>query len=74
MVNPLINTLLGEDRLLTGPEAGIQEIIAAIFYMGRDFKLVDRGYRRQHVVDAVEKLMVNDADAQFVCTSLCVNA
>ena len=72
----LVNTLLGEDRLLTGPEAGItRDSIALPFsYMGRDFKLVDTaGIRRQaRVVDAVEKLMVNDAERAIQYAQVCV--
>ena len=72
----LVNTLLDEDRLLTGPEAGItRDSIALPFsYMGRDFKLVDTaGIRRQaRVVDAVERLMVNDAERAIQYAQVCV--
>jgi len=72
----LVNTLLDEDRLLTGPEAGItRDSIALPFtYMNRDFKLVDTaGIRRQaRVVDAVEKLMVNDAERAIQYAQVCV--
>ena len=72
----LVNTLLGEDRLLTGPEAGItRDAIALPFsYMGRDFKLVDTaGIRRQaRVVDAVERLMVGDAERAIQYAQVCV--
>ena len=72
----LVNTLIGEDRLLTGPEAGItRDAIALPFsYMGRDFKLVDTaGIRRQaRVVDTVERLMVNDAERAIQYAQVCV--
>lgn len=72
----LVNTLIGEDRLLTGPEAGItRDAIALPFsYMGRDFKLVDTaGIRRQaRVIDAVERLMVNDAERAIQYAQVCV--
>ena len=72
----LVNTLLGEDRLLTGPEAGItRDAIALPFsYLGRDFKLVDTaGIRRQaRVVDAVERLMVDDAERAIQYAQVCV--
>ena len=72
----LVNTLLDEDRLLTGPEAGItRDSIALPFsYMGRDFKLVDTaGIRRQaRVVDQVERLMVNDAERAIQYAQVCV--
>ena len=72
----LINTLVGEDRLLTGPEAGItRDAIALPFqYEGRDFKLVDTaGIRRQaRVVDNVEKLMVDDAERAIQYAQVCV--
>ena len=72
----LVNTLLDEDRLLTGPEAGItRDSIALPFsYMGRDFKLVDTaGIRRQaRVIDQVERLMVNDAERAIQYAQVCV--
>ena len=72
----LINTLVGEDRLLTGPEAGItRDAIALPFqYEGHDFKLVDTaGIRRQaRVVDNVEKLMVDDAERAIQYAQVCV--
>ncbi len=60
----LINRLLGEDRLLTGPEAGItRDSIAVPFtYEGRALKLVDTAgmRRRTHIEDTVEKMAVGD--------------
>jgi GTP-binding protein len=66
----LINKLLGENRLLTGPEAGItrDSIEIAWDWVGRDgvarpVKLIDTaGMRRKSkVVDKLEKLAVADA-------------
>ncbi|MEE2688672.1 MAG: ribosome biogenesis GTPase Der [Pseudomonadota bacterium] len=50
----LINRLIGEDRLLTGPEAGITRDAISIewFYKGRALRLVDTaGLRRRARVD-----------------------
>lgn len=56
----LINKLLGEDRLLTGPEAGItrDSIMVPWQHQGREFKLVDTAglRRRAKVVEKVEAL------------------
>lgn len=61
----LINRLLGEDRLVTGPEAGItRDSIAVDFeYSGRKFVLHDTAgiRRRPRVQDKLEKLSVADA-------------
>ncbi|PIQ95537.1 MAG: ribosome biogenesis GTPase Der [Nitrospinae bacterium CG11_big_fil_rev_8_21_14_0_20_56_8] len=60
----LVNKLLGEDRMLTGPEAGItRDAIATTWsYQGRDIKLVDTaGLRKQaRVQEKLEYLAVND--------------
>jgi GTP-binding protein len=60
----LVNKILGEDRVLTGPEAGItRDAIAVDFeFGGRTIKLVDTaGMRRKsNVVEKVEKLAVAD--------------
>jgi len=60
----LVNRLLGEDRLLTGPEPGITRDAIAIEWRhrGRLFRLVDTAglRRRAHVVGRVEKLSVED--------------
>ncbi len=60
----LINKLLGQERLLTGPEAGItRDAIAVPFaFEGRALKLVDTaGMRRKaNIDDAVEKMAVSD--------------
>jgi GTP-binding protein len=61
----LINKLVGEDRLLTGPEAGITRDSIALDWHWRDrpIKLVDTaGMRRKSRVEAkLEKLSVADA-------------
>ncbi len=72
----LINSLLGKDRLLTGPEAGItRDAIEIDFeFKGRSYKLVDTAgiRRRARVADKVEKLMVNDALRAIKFAHLCV--
>ncbi|HSJ78516.1 MAG TPA: ribosome biogenesis GTPase Der, partial [Erythrobacter sp.] len=67
----LINRLLGEDRLLTGPEAGITRDSIAIDWQWtdpasgetRDIKLIDTAgmRKRAKVADKLEKLSVADA-------------
>jgi GTP-binding protein len=67
----LINAMLGEDRLLTGPEAGITRDSIAIDWQWRDRKsgadrpvrLIDTAGMRKKalVVDKLEKLSVADA-------------
>lgn len=61
----LINAMIGEDRLLTGPEAGItRDAIRLPFYHeGREFRLVDTaGMRKRAKVHLkLEKLAVNDS-------------
>jgi GTP-binding protein len=61
----LINHLLGDDRLLTGPEAGITRDTISVDWVfdGRPFKLFDTaGMRRKaKVQDKLEKLSVADA-------------
>lgn len=66
----LINRLLGEDRLLTGPEAGITRDSIAVDYQWttpdgdvRDIRLIDTAGMRKRalVVDKLEKLSVADA-------------
>jgi GTP-binding protein len=72
----LINSLLGEDRLLTGPEAGItRDSIELDFnFKGKPYKLVDTAgmRRRARVADKVEKLMVDDALRAIQYAHLCV--
>lgn len=61
----LINTLLGEDRMLTGPEAGITRDSISVDWTWRDhhIKLFDTaGIRRKaRVQEKLEKLSVADA-------------
>jgi len=61
----LINRLLGEERLLTGPEAGItrDSIRIPTTHKGRSLELIDTAglRRRAKVVDKLEKLAVADA-------------
>jgi GTP-binding protein len=60
----LVNTLIGEDRLLTGPEAGITRDSIAVDWEhgGRKFRLVDTaGMRRKSKVqEKLEKLSVGE--------------
>ncbi|UYV15615.1 ribosome biogenesis GTPase Der [Porphyrobacter sp. ULC335] len=67
----LINRLLGEDRLLTGPEAGITRDSIAIDWMWtdpksgeeREIRLIDTAgmRKRKNVTEKLEKLSVADA-------------
>ncbi|MEK9723001.1 MAG: ribosome biogenesis GTPase Der [Rhodospirillaceae bacterium] len=61
----MVNYLLGEDRMLTGPEAGITRDSISIpwSWQGREVLLVDTaGMRRQARVDAkLERLSVQDS-------------
>jgi GTP-binding protein len=61
----LVNRLLGEDRMLTGPEAGITRdaIATATTYRGRPIVLVDTAglRRRARISDEVEKLATSDS-------------
>ncbi|MFZ1741689.1 MAG: ribosome biogenesis GTPase Der [Pontixanthobacter sp.] len=67
----LINRLLGEDRLLTGPEAGITRDSIAVDWQWhdpragetREIRLIDTAgmRKRARVVDKLEKLAVQDA-------------
>ena len=72
----LVNSLLGEDRLLTGPEAGItRDAIELDFeFKGHSYKLIDTAgmRRRARVAEKVEKLMVDDALRAIQFAHLCV--
>ncbi|SIO28885.1 GTP-binding protein [Rhodovulum sp. ES.010] len=61
----LVNAILGEDRLLTGPEAGITRdaISVALDWQGTPVRIFDTaGMRKKaRVQDKVEKLSVGDA-------------
>jgi GTPase len=60
----LINRLLGEERLLTGPEAGITRDAIAVdwAWRGRPIRLVDTAglRRRARVVERLERLSTDD--------------
>ena len=60
----LVNAILGEDRLLTGPEAGITRDAIEVEWRYRDrpLKLVDTAglRRRARVMEKLEKLSVED--------------
>ncbi|MDC0649982.1 ribosome biogenesis GTPase Der [Candidatus Puniceispirillum sp.] len=72
----LINSLIDEDRLLTGPEAGItrDSIEVPFQWHGKPYKLVDTAgmRRRARIADKVEKLMVDDALRAVQYAHLCV--
>jgi GTP-binding protein len=61
----LVNRLLGEERLLTGPEAGITRdaIAVELEWHGRRFLMHDTAglRRRSRIEDKLEKLSVSDA-------------
>jgi GTP-binding protein len=61
----LINRLIGEERLLTGPEAGITRdaIAVDLDWSGKRFRLYDTAglRRRSRVAEKLEKLSVADA-------------
>ncbi len=61
----LINHLLGEERLLTSPEAGTtrDSIAVDISWHGREFRVFDTAglRRRSRIEDKLEKLSVSDA-------------
>ena len=61
----LINHLLGEERLLTSPEAGTtrDSIAVEISWKGRDFRVFDTAglRRRSRIEEKLEKLSVADA-------------
>ncbi|MCF3973696.1 ribosome biogenesis GTPase Der [Paracoccus salsus] len=60
----LINKIIGEDRLLTGPEAGITRDSISVLteFMGTPMRIFDTAgmRKRARVVDKVEKLSVAD--------------
>ena len=72
----LINSLIGEKRLLTGPEAGITRDAITLPFVWReqDYQLVDTaGIRRQaRVTDKVERLMVGDAQRAIQFARVCI--
>ena len=60
----LVNRLVGEDRVLTGPEAGITRDAIAVqwSYRGQEFQLVDTAglRKRAKVAEKLEKMSVED--------------
>ncbi len=60
----MVNRLLGEDRMLTGPEAGITRDAISVSWTaeGRDYRLIDTaGLRRKaRVTEKLESLSVKD--------------
>ena len=72
----LVNSLINEDRLLTGPEAGItRDAIEVPFeWRGKPYKLVDTAgmRRRARIADKVERLMVGDALRAVQFAHLCI--
>ncbi|MCB2108694.1 MAG: GTP-binding protein, partial [Rhodobacteraceae bacterium] len=60
----LVNRLVGDDRVLTGPEPGITRDAIAVdwIYKNRPIRLVDTAgvRKRPKVIDAVEKLSVGE--------------
>ncbi len=72
----LINTLLSEDRLLTGPEAGItrDSIMVPFVFGNKKYEIVDTaGIRRSaRIFEKVEKLMVKDAQRAIQFAKVCI--
>ncbi|MDC3235126.1 ribosome biogenesis GTPase Der [Candidatus Puniceispirillum sp.] len=72
----LINSLINEERLLTGPESGItRDAIEVPFeWNGKSYKLVDTAgmRRRARISDKIEKLMVDDARRAIQYAHVCV--
>jgi GTP-binding protein len=61
----LVNALLGEDRMITGPEPGLtrDSVASDIVYKGRPIRLIDTaGLRRKvRITEVAEKLSASDA-------------
>ena len=72
----LVNALIGEKRLLTGPEVGITRDAITLPFVWREqnYQLVDTaGIRRQaRVTDKVERLMVGDAQRAIQFARVCI--
>jgi GTP-binding protein len=72
----LVNRLLGTDRMLTGPEAGITRDAIAIdwHYRGRKIRLFDTAgmRRRPRVTEKLELLAVSDAREAVRFAEVCV--
>ncbi|HXR86676.1 MAG TPA: ribosome biogenesis GTPase Der [Stellaceae bacterium] len=72
----LVNQLLGRERMLTGPEAGITRDAIAIDwdYRGRKIRLFDTAglRRRPRVTEKLEQLAAQDARAAVRFAEICV--
>ena len=72
----LINSLLLEDRLLTGPEAGItrDSIMVPFVFNEKKYEIVDTaGIRRSaRISEKVERLMVKDAQRAIQFAKVCI--
>ncbi|GEO82457.1 ribosome biogenesis GTPase Der [Pararhodospirillum oryzae] len=72
----LVNRLLGEERLVTGPEAGVTRDAISVDWTwgGRRFRLVDTaGLRRKaRIENSLEKLMVADTLNAIRLAEVCV--
>jgi GTPase len=72
----LVNQLLGSERMLTGPEAGITRDAIAIDwqYRGRKIRLFDTAgmRRRPRVTEKLEQLAVSDAREAVRFAEVCV--
>jgi GTP-binding protein len=72
----LINTLSGEDRLLTGPEAGITRdaIEVPLSMDGRELVLIDTAgmRRRARINESLEKQIVDDALSAIRFSHICI--
>jgi GTP-binding protein len=72
----LVNRLLGEERLLTGPEAGITRDAIAISWQwrGKPIRLVDTAgmRRRPRIEEKLEQLAVADALSTIRFAEICV--
>ncbi len=72
----LLNSLINEERLLTGAESGItRDAIEVPFeWKGRTYKLVDTAgvRRRARISDRIEKLMVEEALRAIQYAHVCV--
>ena len=72
----LVNRLLGQERMLTGPEAGITRDAIAIpwRWRGRNVRLIDTAglRRRPKVEETLERLSVAEAQSAIRFAELCI--
>jgi GTP-binding protein len=72
----LLNSIVGSERVMTGPEAGITRDAIAVHweYEGRAFRLVDTAGLRKHakVVDTVERMAGDDTMRAIRLAHVCV--